>query len=640
MSDHAQRFALFSVHAVATALFAALSSSALAQEASVDGIVPDKPRSPLDEIVVVASKVDTPLRRIGAAVSSIDAAEIELRGYFSIADVLRTQPGIAVSTNGGPGTITAVRIRGEESFRTQAYIDGIKIVDPSAPQALPNFDNFLATNDMQRIEILRGPQGFIYGADAGGVVSISTRRGAGPLSGRLAAEAGSFGSQRLEGALSGGNETADFFVSVTDLSIDGFNTRPSDNVLVDDDGYDNTIVHGKFGWNATEQLRLQLVARTSEGETSFDGCGFPSTADCLDTSDETAWRASADLTLSGMRHALAVSQVETDRQSFADGFAAFGSEGELTRVEYTGTVELSEIATVVFGVDHQEEDAGTSGDALDRTQTGVYFEYQGILGDGFYYALGARYDDNDDFGSFTSVRASAAYVTDIGTYGTLKYRTSIGTGFRAPSLFELAYNSGPFAFPPAAGLALAQEETQGYDIGVDWVADSGATLGIGWFEQDVDNAILFDLVGFSGYLQDTGTSTSEGIELTWDVPLDEHWTLLGNATWNETETPEGPQRIRRPEWYGNLGVQYRGDNDRLRVIANLRSAQDAVDEIFGVGRVDLDNFAVLDLSAAYAVNDALTVYGRVNNATDEDFQEVIDFDNGGRAAFAGFRFTF
>ncbi|MEO1037791.1 MAG: TonB-dependent receptor, partial [Pseudomonadota bacterium] len=479
MSLLTRKLSVFSVFTACAALLAAvLPGTANADQAKQDAV--------LDEIIVVASKIEIPRRQLGAAVSTIDAEEIELRGYFSIADVLRTQPGIAVSSNGGIGTTTSVRVRGEEAFRTQVFIDGIKASDPSAPQVSPNFDNLLTTSDMQRIEVLRGPQGFIYGADAGGVVSITTRRGDGPLTGRFAAEGGEFGTRRLEGALSGGNDSADFFLSVTDLDTDGFNTRPSDVTLGDDDGYDNTVLHGKFGWQATDNLRLQLVARSSDGETEFDGCGFPTTSDCLDASEETALRLSAELVAGAFSHELSVSRLETDRENLANGTFAFGSEGELQRIEYTGSFVLNDATTFVFGVDHQEEETDASGSDLDRDQTGIYAEYQGSFGDSWFVSAGARYDDNDDFGSFTSIRLSAAYLADIGDAGVLRYRASVGTGFRAPSLFEVAYNAGPFAFPPAAGTTLEEEQTEGYDIGVDWIAETGARIGIGWFDQEVD----------------------------------------------------------------------------------------------------------------------------------------------------------
>lgn len=131
-----------------------------------------------EEIVVTSSIIPMPRRQIGTAVSVIEGTDIQLRGYEGLADVLRTQTGIGVTNSGGPGKSTTLRIRGEEGYRTMLMIDGVKAVDPSAPQVAPDFDSLLTTGDMERIEVLRGPQGFMYGADAGGVVSIITGKGA------------------------------------------------------------------------------------------------------------------------------------------------------------------------------------------------------------------------------------------------------------------------------------------------------------------------------------------------------------------------------------------------------------------------------------------------------------------------------
>src|SRR5688572_8658736 len=225
-----------------------------------------------EEIVVTSSIIAQPRRQVGTAMSVVDFDDIELRGYADLADVLRTQPGIGVSNLGGPGKRTSVHIRGEESFRTLLIIDGVKALDPSAPQVAPSFDSLLTTSDLQRVEVLRGPQGFIYGADAGGVINVMTKRGADDLGGRVGIEVGDYSTRKVDAAVSGGSDSGDYFLSVVDYETDGFNSRTNDTVLADDDGADNTTLHTKLGWNVSENVRLQLVARDIDAEAQFDNC--------------------------------------------------------------------------------------------------------------------------------------------------------------------------------------------------------------------------------------------------------------------------------------------------------------------------------------------------------------------------------
>ena len=155
-----------------------------------------------EEIVVTSSMIAQPRRQIGTAVSVIDFEEIELRGYTDLADVLRTQTGIAVSNSGGAGKATSVRIRGEESYRTLLMIDGVKALDPARRKSRRASTSLLTTSDLQRVEVLRGPQGFIYGADAGGVVNVITKRGADDLGGQVGLEFGEYSLRKVDAALS------------------------------------------------------------------------------------------------------------------------------------------------------------------------------------------------------------------------------------------------------------------------------------------------------------------------------------------------------------------------------------------------------------------------------------------------------
>ena len=594
----------------------------------------------VDEIVVTSSKIGVPRRQLGVAVSVIDGTEIDLRGFATLADVLRTQPGIAVSNNGGPGQSTSLRVRGEEGFRTLALIDGVKISDPTTPQVGPRFDHLLATGDLERVEILRGPQGFIYGADAGGVINVLSRTGEGTPGGSLGLEVGAFGTQNLDAAFAGGSDNGDFFVSFTDVDIDGFNVRASDAVLADDDGYQNTTLHAKLGWQAAEPLRLQLVARNVEARTEYDRCGFPATHDCIGESRQTTFRISANHATDRFTNDFAVSQLNLESQDFADGSPAFSTDGELARAEFTGSFKPDDSATLVYGIDLQREDIVSSGDDLSRDQLAYYFEYQSQIGDRLFLTAGARFDDSDDFGGHTSARVSAAYLQNLGHGATLKYRASLGTGFRSPSLFEIAYNDGPFAFEPASSVDLIEESTTGFDVGVEYRAVAGVRLELTYFDQQIGDQIIFDLANFSGYLQDRGESASRGLELAFEVPLPERWGILGNLTYNDTEDASGQQRIRRPRLMGNLGVRFEADNDRLRLLANYRLSRKAIDEVFLVGRVMLDDYEVLDVSGAFVVNDAIEVYARLENLFDDDYEEVAGFESAGRAGYAGIRIRF
>jgi vitamin B12 transporter len=597
-----------------------------------------------EELVVTGTLLPVPKREIGTAISVIDSQEIQLRGYEGLADLLRTQPGIGVTNTGGPGKTTSLRIRGEEGYRTQLIIDGVKAVDPSGTQVGPGFDSLLATDDLERVEILRGPQGFIYGADAGGVVNMLTRRGSGPFGGRVSLESGSLDTRRMNANVSSGSDKGDYYVSFNDYRTDGINAETADTVLRDRDGADNKTWHTKLGLNLSEDWRLQFVAHSVDAKAQYDGCFQPITFDtvydCIATTDQTTYKVSAEYGGEKFTHVFGYSDIDVRHDNLAQGLSSFASHGELGRVEYTGSYRPAKGQTLVYGLDLQNERV-IADETQHRKQNAAYIEYEGEIGKDIFFTAGTRHDDNDDFGSHTSSRVSLAVVRSLKDGNMLKYRASYGTGFRAPSLYEIAYNRGPFSYPPASGVVLAPEESKGFDLGLDFDAKNGLHFEATVFNQKITDEVYFDLATFSGYLQSQGESESKGLELGLTVPIGRKLEFLANVTSNDTADTTNAQRLRRPKLFGNFGFQYAAA-DKLHLLVNARFARDAmdIDPTNFVDHVPLPDYTVIDASASYTLSKTFELYGRVENAFDKSYVEALGFNTAGRAGYVGIRVHF
>ena len=506
---------------------------------------------PLEEIIVVANRIPVPTKQVGTSVSILTKEEITARGNQSLTDIIRQLPAVSVSRNGGIGAATSLRIRGEEGFRTLLRFDGLKLADPSGTQVGPQLQHVVSSG-IDRVEILRGPQGLSYGADAGGVINITSRRGSSGLDGNVDMQSGSFGTTQVSGDISGGNDTADFFISASTLDVDGFNTRDSDNVLMDDDGYDNDTIHARVGLNVSENLRIDLVHRDVNANAQFDGCFSGGTVhDCNSISELQATRLGAVYSTESMSHSLAYSNIESDRDNLALGVSSFSALGELERWEYVGQLKSLEQLDLVFGVDLEEE----SNNNATRDNKGFYVEALSKFSETLFFTAGVRQDDNDEFGEHTSYRVTGAYLMELNSTDTIKFKSSFGTGFRAPAPAEVAYNAGAFASPPASLVTLKEENSEGFEIGVEYYSGTRLKLEAVYFDQKIEDAIVFDIAGFSGYLQDIGTSTSKGVELSGNFALNSNWNLTANYTYNDTERPNGLQRRRRPEALTNIGVK-------------------------------------------------------------------------------------
>jgi vitamin B12 transporter len=594
----------------------------------------------LEKLVVVSSRVAMPLREIATSVSLISQQDINARGYSNLTDVLKIQPSISATNSGGVGSTTALRVRGEEGYRTLVRVDGIDISDPTGTQVGPQLAHLQSAN-ISRVEILRGSQGLAYGADAGGVINIYSGSPSEQFSGNVSGEFGRYDTQNLSANIGANLEKFDYFIAASDYKTNGFNSR-LDDASQDKDGYENTTIHSRLGFQVNDDLTLGLVLRNNHGLGQFDNCGFGASAsnNCESEFNQSNLRADVNYATDNSQHELAYAKTLIERENFNQGLSGFLTKGSLQRVEYLGNTQLNQDHQLVYGFDWEQEQITSANQS--RNSKGYYFEYQGELVDNFYLTAGVRHDDNDDFGEYTSVRVSGAYIWTLGD-DEIKLRSAYGTGFRAPSLYEIEYNRGPYAFAPAATTALQEETTQGYEVAVEYSTKQGSRFEVIYFDQTIEDSIFFDLAGFSGYLQDLGQSSSEGVELIANIKINDALRIHGNYTYNQTKDTLGEQRLRRPKNMANVGFDYYVD--KLTLSANLRLVQDFVDLVvdetsFASVTQTLENYRVIDIRASYRVNKVLTVFVRVENLFDKNYQDLAAFNTAGETPHVGMKYQF
>ena len=586
----------------------------------------------IDETVIVASRVADLSHQVGVSVSVLDREDILSLGYPDLGSLLDTQPGVTVTMDGGFGKAAAVRIRGEEGFRTRIVLDGINIADPSSPQISPRIEHILGS-ELTRVEILRGPQGLLWGADAGGVVLMSTIDQAATTGLDASVEIGGneFGQAAIKGTYAGEQITGT--LSVATLESEGINARDSDNINADRDGYDNTTVHGAIDFRLTEAWSIKISGTDIDGDNEYDSCydtvTFALLNDCDDRYEQQAWRAA--VAYEEDAHSLEVSAAssDTERAFFSAGLLSFGTTGEINALSLLGTWRTSPNTRVTYGAEEEKQKLDDGSTGRERDNTGLYVEIQQQWLDGVITA-GWRRDDNDDFGEHDSWRVSARQT--LPGLDQWSLRGAVGTGFRAPSLYEIAYNTGPFAYPPATLAPLKEEQSEGWEVGLVGLFGD-ATVEVIWFDQQIENEIIYDMANYSGYLQTEGKSTSEGIELVGSMALSQRLALEGNFTWNDTAQQGGQQRPYRPEETGRISLIWDQSNVTARLTA--RHTGKAVDPFL----TPIDTTLTLDLTARWTVTPRWSLEARVLNLTDETNQQVPGYRVPGLTAYAGVRIS-
>ena len=582
-----------------------------------------------EEIVVSASLVELPKKRSGSTVTVLDREAIERANKTTVLELLRTVPGVEVAQSGGPGRLTSVFVRGGNSSHTLVLVDGVR-ANSNSTGAVDFAD--ITTDNLERIEILRGPQGVLFGSEAvTGVVSIQTRRGAGPAKAWVRGALGSDDYYRLGAGVQGGDENFNYSFAASQLSTDGVSAASEAAGNTETDPWENLTLSGRLGSTFWGDGRAEVALRYTEGEASVDGFAFGiGPVDDLDAlQDHRLFTGS--LTLSKpvterWTQKLVLSSTRDDLEGSdpTNFFSNFEILNRTTEVRTQADVKVSDQHTVSVGYRFEDREAESVG-SFDESDTLRAFFAESLWSWGGRYdlSLGLRNDDHSVFGGETTWRLTlSALLSD-----SLRLHGSAGTGFRAPTFNDLY-------FPGFGNLDLVPETSEGFDLGVEGTFSEGdVVVDLTVFDTDFDDLILFT---FPAGIVNVARANSRGVELTLSWRVSERVSIDASHTWNETEDLDsGLQLARRPEHRTTLSLAFRP----VEKLSGSLSAFIGRDRIDSTG-LPLDDYERVDLALEYRLNSYLRPFLRVENLFDSEYEEVAGYTVPGATVAVGARLGF
>ncbi len=589
------------------------------------------------EIVVSAGRVPTAAEDVSSSVTSLTAADMERLQVTSLPEALQMVPGVHVIRNGGLGQRESVFVRGSSSDDVLVLVDGIEINDPSGggrPAHLAMVD----VADIERVEVLRGAQGAIYGSDAlGGVINIITKRGEGPAKVTLTAEAGSFESYRGVASVAGSTGMVSYAFTATHVESDGISAANERDGNTEEDGYERTGLSARIGISPVENLALDLVARYSESRADYDaGAGEGGDAIGNETETERLFLGgSAELGLfdSQWQQHLTASMAQHARD-YISGWGASWFDSELVKLGWQHDFYHEDVNVLSAGAEVENESAETDGfEKADSEIKSLYVQDQVRLG-GAVLVGGLRLDDHDTFGDEITGRIGLSYaLEDMNT----RVKATYGTGFKAPSLYQLYAPAGEWG--PIGNADLAPETSTTWDAGVEQsCADGRAKIGVTYFRNDYEDLIDFD----NGYIN-KAEAEIQGVEVTAQVKVCDHVDVGATYTYTDAKDGEGSALIRRPRNRASADIQYRVSEDiRLNVACLYVGKRDDAfysASMFTSVDEELPGHVVVNVAAAWDVSENVTLFGRIDNALDKEYEQIAGYGTPGISGYGGLRIT-
>jgi vitamin B12 transporter len=599
----------------------------------------------VDPVVITATKVETPVSETGAAVTVIPGDDFKTYHYATVGDALRRVPGVDVRQSGSFGKTTSVSIRGANANQVQVLVDGVRVKSPTL--GLAELTD-ISPDLIERIEVVRGPQSTLYGADAiGGVINIITKKGQGKVAqGSIEEQAGNYGTWINRGTGYGLWKILDYSFAGSYAESDG---------QFRNDAADEKALSGRVGLTLPYDSSLSFIARWNRTDTDlpvkFVCCGPLPVQPIIDVNQQQQ-SETLILSLEGRTRPVTwwesrarISRYEND-QGFQDpvdpgfpfDFPTFAQINvERREAEWINSFHIGKWSTSTIGLEYRHEEGDNRHTFKSQTHTkSAFFEQQLRFFDRLFLTGGVRVDDNSAFGTHVTPRGSLAFlIKETGT----RIRGGAGSGFRAPTLNELF-------FPGFSNPSLQPETSLSWEVGVDQTLwGERIRLGLTVFHNEFDNLIRFVPTTSFPFVEaiNVARARTAGLEFTGEVDLLKNLVASVNYTYtNSEDLSTGRWLVREPQHRWNIGVIWEPIR-RLQLFTqiNVVTRQFESEEVgYNTGHTRVDIGGTFRLVDKYGILQALDLTARVNNIINEGYAEVRGFPALGTAFLLGVRASF
>lgn len=604
------------------------------------------------QIIVTGTRLENTTQTTGSSVSVVSEQELEDGQYRNAIDAIQQVPGVDVVQSGGQGGNAAVFLRGGNSEFTLVLLDGIELNNPATTNRSFNMSN-LTLENIERIEVVRGPQSTIYGSDAmGGVINLVSKKAQEGVHTSLTSQAGSYNSYTQVGNVSYGSKTFDIATGITQQNVGGISAANASDGNPEHDGYDNTSLSNRIRIAPSEDVEITSTTRYTNSRTDLDNYGGVGGDDPNRHMKNDEFFTRGDISAAFLKKTLTpAAYISYTRHHLADNNSpdakstdilqsSFG--GDIVTVGSRATWEPTRYFSSVLGAETQGEEATSYYYSLDqygpfesnlygveqRTNS-VYYETQTSYDKRFYLDAGVRHDNVSTFGGATTFKVAPSVLLGRGT----KVRSSVGTGFKAPSLVELYSGYGNPDLQP--------QRSVGWDVGVDQdIIKNRLSGSVTYFHNYYDELITFNPSTF--VLENIDKSHTQGIEVASNIELSEQLSTRLAYTYTEAENDTtGEALLRRPKNKNSLTVVYQ-PTERIRAQVQWRLYSSRFDNNFSSyppQRITLGGYGIVDLAISYQLVDSVELFTRVDNLFDKEYQEVYGYGTLGAAGYGGIKVT-